>query len=318
MTDMLTRFGYTSVVDIASDRDSTLALRARVASGEIPGPRILTAGFPLFPPHGIPIYLAHFPRQFLDRMPQPETSAAAVRVIRENIDAGADATKLFIATPQGAGKVARMPADIARAAAEATHQRGKLVFAHPTDVDGLRAALAARVDILAHTTLGAETLWPDTLLRQVIDNKMALIPTLKLLRYELMKEGVPENIASRLVSVSMDQVKAFSAAGGQVLFGTDVGYMSDFDPTEEYQLLARAGLTPMQILASLTTAPAARWKESNRRGRLSAGMDADITVLDVDPATDPAGFAKVRCAYRGGKLIYIKTPAQPSDSNKLR
>jgi hypothetical protein len=45
-----------------------------------------------------------------------------------------------------------------------------------------------------------------------------------------------------------------------VLFGTDAGYMTVLDPTEEYVRLAEAGLTPMQILAALTTAPAARWR----------------------------------------------------------
>ena len=77
-----------------------------------------------------------------------------------NVDAGADATKLFIATPQGRGVVKRMPADIARAAADESHRRGRMVFAHPTDIEGVRQSVAAGVDVLAHTTLGVETPWP--------------------------------------------------------------------------------------------------------------------------------------------------------------
>jgi imidazolonepropionase-like amidohydrolase len=304
MSAMLTRFGYTTVVDIASDRDNTLALRARVESGEIPGPRILTAGWALFPPSGIPIYLDHLPREFVERLPQPPDAKAAVRVVSENLDAGADGTKLFLATPQARGTLKRMPAEVARAAAAETHRRGKPVFAHPTDIEGVRDAMAAKVDILAHSTLGAQALWPEAFLREVVASRVTLIPTLKLLGYELRKEGVPQDISRQLIAVSVDQVKAFSAAGGEVLFGTDVGYMTDFDPTEEYLLLARAGLSPMQVLAALTTVPAARWKEADRRGRVKAGMDADLVVLEADPASDPAAFAKVRCAFRGGKLIY--------------
>ena len=56
--------------------------------------------------------------------------------------------------------------------------------------------------------------------------------------------------------------------------------------------MSKAGLTPMQILASLTTAPAARWDEADRRGRLEVGMDADIIVLDADPAEDAKNFAR--------------------------
>ncbi len=310
LVTMLTRYGYSTVVDIASDRDNTLALRARIerdgrngVGGDVRGPRILTMGLPLFPPNGIPIYLDHFPREFIERLPQPADAEAAVKVVRENLDAGADGTKLFVATPQ-VKRIQRMPAAIARATADETHRRGKLVIAHPTDIAGVEASLAAGVDILAHTTLGVETPWPDALRLQAIQQGMSVIPTLKLMRYELGKEKVPPEIAARLIDASVAHVRTFFAAGGQVLFGTDVGYMSDFDPTEEYALMAKAGMSPMQILASLTTAPAARWKESNRRGRVAAGMDADLVVLNADPSADVANFAKVRCTIGRGRVIY--------------
>ena len=290
---MLTRYGYSTVVDIASDRDNTLALRARIerggvaggGRGDVRGPRILTAGLPIFPPNGIPIYLDHFPREFIERLPQPADVEGAVKVVRENLDAGADGTKLFIATPQ-AKHIQRMPAAIARAAADETHRRGRLVFAHPTDIAGVAASVAVGVDILAHTTLGVETPWPDALRLQAIQQGMLVIPTLKLMGYELSKEKAPPTITTRMVDASVAHVRAFVAAGGQVLFGTDAGYMSDVDPTEEYVLMAKAGMTPMQILASLTTVPAERWKESNRRGRVAAELDADLVVLDADPAAD--------------------------------
>jgi imidazolonepropionase-like amidohydrolase len=257
----------------------------------------------LFPPNGIPVYLDNFSREFLERLPQPASVDAAVRVVRENFDAGSDVTKLFIATPQ-IKQIQRMPADIARAAADESHRRGKLVLAHPTDIAGVEAALAAGVDILAHTTHGVETPWPDALLRQAIKQGMSVIPTLKLMGYELKKENVPPAIAARLIELSVAHVRSFAAAGGQVLFGTDVGYMNDFDPTEEYVLMAKAGMSPAQILASLTTVPAARWNEGNRRGRVATGMDADLVVLDADPMVDAANFARVRCTISRGRMIY--------------
>lgn len=300
---MLTRYGYATVFDIASDRDNTLALRARIERGDVRGPRILTVGLPLFPPDGLPIYLDHFPREFLDRMPQPATVEAALKIVRENLAAGTDATKLFLATPQAKG-VKRMSADIARAAVEETHRQGKLVFAHPTDIDGVKAAVAAGVDILAHTTLGVEAPWPDELQKQAIRQGMSVIPTLQLMGYELKKEDVPAAVTQHLIATSVEHVKRYAAAGGQILFGTDVGYMSETDPTEEYRLLSKAGLTNMQILASLTTTPASRWKESNRRGRVAEKMDADLVVLDADPSLDPANFSKVACTVSRGKTIY--------------
>jgi imidazolonepropionase-like amidohydrolase len=304
LANMLTRYGYATVFDIASDRDNTLAMRARIVRGEVQGPRIMTAGLPIFPHKGLPAYIDHLPRDFIDRMPQPANAEDAVKVVRENISAGAEATKLFLVTPQGRGVVKRMPADIARAAADETHRRGGLVFAHPTDMEGVEQSLAAGVDILAHTTHGVETPWPDALQKKAVGSGMTLIPTLKLMGYELKKEDVPPDIAARLIAASVAHTRAYAQAGGQILFGTDVGYMSDFDPTEEYVLMAKAGMTPAQILASLTTTPAARWKESQRRGTVTANLDADLTVLDADPFTDAANFSKARCTISGGKTVY--------------
>ena len=306
LTESLARYGFTTVVDTASERGNTLALRSRIARGDVRGPRILTAGLPLFPPDGLPFYLAGLPKALLDQFPQPATPDAAVKAVRANLDGGADGTKLFVATPQRNRVVKRMPDSIALAAAQETHRRGKLVMAHPTDVDGIRSALAANVDIVVHTTLDDGASWPDPLIRQLVAQGVSVTPTLKLWRYELAKGNVPETAEKALVAGALAQLKAFSDAGGDVLFGTDVGYMTDADPSDEYAMMANAGLTPMQILASLTSAPASRWKESARRGRVATGMDADLVVLDADPTVDARNFAKVRCTFRGGAAIYAR------------
>jgi imidazolonepropionase-like amidohydrolase len=304
LDELLTRWGFTTAFDIASDRDNTLALRERVDKGEIIGPRLLTVGLPLFPPDGLPFYLRDADPAFIAKMPQPATVAQALKTVRENLDAGTDGTKLFLVTPQGHGKLKQMPADIAAAAVEETHRRGKLVFAHPTNLDGIRAALQAHVDILAHPPLGIPAPWPAPLMAQVRDSGTAMIPTLKLLPYELAKEHVPAAEAQRIVNETVQEFGRFVAAGGQVLFGTDVDYMTDTDPTQEYELMGQAGMSAMQILASLTTTPAARWNESARRGRIAPGMAADLVVLDADPAQDVRRFAAVRCVVRGGQVIY--------------
>jgi imidazolonepropionase-like amidohydrolase len=70
--------------------------------------------------------------------------------------------------------------------------------------------------------------------------------------------------------------------------------------------MGQAGMSAMQILASLTTAPAARWNESGRRGRIAPGLDADLVVLEADPGQDVRRFAAVKCVVRAGKVIYAK------------
>ena len=305
LAEMLTRYGFTTVVDTASDLANTVALRDRIERREVRGPRILTAGWALYPPNGIPFYLRDLPPDVLERLPQPVTVEEAVSVVRRNLSGGADLTKLFVLTPQGDNTVKAMPLEIARAAVEETHKRSRLVLAHPTDIPGIRTALAAGVDVVVHTTLGnKKTEWEPALIEQMITRDMAVVPTLKLWRYELTKAHVPERTIELAVGDTIEQLRAFAEAGGQVLFGTDVGYMTEYDPTEEYLLMQRAGLTAAQILASLTSAPAARWREEQRRGRVAAGLDADLVVLDADPVKDVRNFVTVRCVYRQGRLIY--------------
>jgi imidazolonepropionase-like amidohydrolase len=92
--------------------------------------------------------------------------------------------------------------------------------------------------------------------------------------------------------------------GGQLLFGTDVGFIKQFDTTREYQFLAQAGLGTADILRMLTTAPAERLGVARTRGRVAPGMVGDLTILAADPAGDPTAFARVRYTIRGGHVIF--------------
>ena len=311
LDDMLSRSGFTTVLDTASDVDNTVALRARIESGDVAGPRILTAGNALYPRDGVPFYLKDaLPPDRLAKLAQPATVEEALPIVQSNLDRGADATKLFVMTPVSGGKVAFMSPDIALAAADETHRRGLLVIAHPTDIEGINLAIESGVDVLVHTTIGGgPTVWDEPLVAQLIEQDIAVVPTLMLWRYELERAKLPREVIEGATSDAVAQLKAFASAGGQVLFGTDVGYMSDYDPAEEYRQMARA-LEPMQILASLTASPAARWKESEKRGRVVPGLAADLVVLEADPATDAANFAKVRCTIRGGKFLFEAAAAQ--------
>jgi imidazolonepropionase-like amidohydrolase len=149
-------------------------------------------------------------------------------------------------------------------------------------------------------------IWSPELVAKLVANHVSLVPTLQLWGYELAKGHVPEDVTRRLIRQAEGQLAAFAKAGGQVLFGTDVGYMTVLDPTEEYVRLAEAGLTPMQILAALTTAPAARWRASDRRGRVAEKLAADLVVLAGDPAGDVRRFATVTCTIRAGRRVFTR------------
>ncbi len=88
------------------------------------------------------------------------------------------------------------------------------------------------------------------------------------------------------------------------LFGTDIGYTDHFDTALEFTLMSLAGMGFPQILASLTTNPARRFGYSGRCGRIATGLDADLTVLESDPAKDITALSRVQLAIRGGRILY--------------
>ena len=134
LREMVTRYGYTTVVDLASFPDNTKALRRRVDSGEIAGPRILTAGAALYPPEGVPYYVRDtLPAAVVATLPQPATPAAAAQLVRTQLEGGADAVKLFTGAWVTRGRVLPMPADIAAAATAVAREKGRPVFAHPSN-----------------------------------------------------------------------------------------------------------------------------------------------------------------------------------------
>jgi imidazolonepropionase-like amidohydrolase len=299
---MLTSYGFVRVVDTGSPLSNTQALGGRIDRGEIPGPTILKAGGSLVPAGGSPFYLRPM------RLPEVATPAAAEPMVQAVIEAGADAIKVFTGSFAERGKIVVMPVEVVRAAVEAAHRRGRLVLSHPSNSAGARAAVDGGVDILAHTFPSEiDGPWDRSLPGQMRERGMALIPTLKLWPYEGARLNVPPAVVERIVANGGAQVRAFSELGGQILFGTDVGYMTEYDPTDEYVYLQRAGLTYAQILAALTMAPAARFGQAARTGRLAAGLDADVTVVEGDPARDIRALARVRYALRGGRVIFERS-----------
>src|SRR6476469_2886992 len=90
-----TQWGFTTVFDIASLPGDALALRQRIARGELQGPRILTVDAPFFPEGGTPIYV----KGLLEQLKVPtfevkDADEAARRAMRQ-LDAGADGVKVF-------------------------------------------------------------------------------------------------------------------------------------------------------------------------------------------------------------------------------
>ena len=189
---MVTKYGFTTVVDTASLLANTKALRRRIESGEVSGPRILTAGFAIYPPDGVPYYVRdEVPAELLRLLPTPASAAAARAVVTQQLDDGANLVKLFVGSWVARGKVLPMPADIAAAAAGEAHARKLPVLAHPSNLAGLEVALSAGVDVLAHAIEDTRGM-TDAHYARMKSQNMAMIPTLYLFRDRWMWDVLDE------------------------------------------------------------------------------------------------------------------------------
>jgi imidazolonepropionase-like amidohydrolase len=282
--------------------ENTRRIRDRIESGEIAGPRIRSTGEILIPPGAAsPDLLYDVTGMMHVKLPEVATESEGRDTARRLLDAGVDGIKMYAQT--FAPPILMLSPDAIRGAITEAHQRGKLVFAHPSNRDGLLNAVRGGVDILVHTTPQTGP-WTDPILDDLLAAHVTLIPTLKLWRYELRHDRA--SIRDRFTGVGIGQLRAWHGRRGAIIFGTDVGYMGDYDPAEEYALMAEAGMTSADILASLTTTPAERFGASSRVGRLAPGLTADIVVLGADPSRDVRAFADVRYTIRDGRVIYSK------------
>jgi imidazolonepropionase-like amidohydrolase len=294
---MFTRYGFTSVVDLGSDPTATFPLRARLRAGEVQGPTLRSAGGPIYPAQGIPFYLDYLPAEVREHMFQPSTPEAA-RAIVAQTTWDRDLVKLFTGSWVARGKVKPMELAVAIAAVEAAHAKGLQVFAHPSNLEGTRVALEAGVDVLAHApddTRGID----GSLLQRMADRHMAMVPTLQLFH----------DIPGEDMAAIRDLVRDFHARGGELLFGTDVGYIPVYDPSVEFAQLGQLGLKTAEILRMLTTGPARHFGVESQVGRIAVGQTADLVVLAADPEQDSRAFAQVAWTLQAGTVRFTAAPA---------
>jgi len=295
LDDMFGERGFTAVVDLASNSRDTLPLRRRIDSGELHGPRILTATEAIRPWRGLPFYTKEAVPWFLWwALPAPATAWGAGRAARRQLAKGADVIKLFTGSYVERDRIKPMRPGPAGAAVRAAHDRGALTFAHTSNRVGLEVALDADVDVIAHVP--DETDGTEGLLRAAADRGVWLVPTLDMFAQTVTRDR------SYLDAIH-DALRSFIADGGHLLFGTDVGYLADHDTRGELAALAECGLGVADVLRMLTTHPSAALGHGG--GTVTVGEPADLVVLErLETVTDLAG---VRATIRDGRTIWEAT-----------
>lgn len=278
--------GVTTVRDVGAYDPPSVAFRFRDSVRSDPSCARLVAAGPLVTvPGGYPASVG-FPAMTV-------TSPEDARVkIESLLDQGADLIKITIedGLRQGVARAAwptLTPAEVL-AIVETAHGRGIPVTAHIDFTQYLQVGLDAAVDDCAHSIFDP---LPDSMIQQMIQSKMALVPTL---------------IAQGRNGYTMSNLRRFVEAGGKVAMGDDAGYVAGLEigiPITELEAMRDGGMTPMQIIVASTKNAAEVCRLDRTLGTLEFDKEADILIVRGNPLENLRGLMDVERVIHGGTVI---------------
>lgn len=295
--------GVTTVRLVGTKDGADFALKDAIDRGQLPGPRIFSAGEILGTTGGHGIR----PGQGLDGPYEFEKG------VREQIRRGASWIKLAIsggiADPQGSIGASQMSREELKGAIEAAHQRGVKVTAHASSAVAVNDALEAGIDCIEHGFLLTEPV-----LRKMKDKGVYLVPTIVVTQSGaeefFRKIGSPDWYLARVRSVGKQHWAALQTAiriGVPIVLGTD---QYPFEPNEgttatirEAELYVDAGMTPLKALRSATVEAGKLLGISADAGVLSAGRYADIVGVDADPTQDIHALRTIGLVMKAGLIV---------------
>ena len=285
-----------------------VALMKAIDSGWIDGPRIVPAGHAITPTGG------HLdPTTIFSMMPGvlemtwQEGIADGVdevrRAVRYQIKHGAQLIKICasggVMSDSGAAGAQHYSDEELRAIVDEAHRRGLRVAAHTHGAEAVRSAVEAGIDCIEHGFL-----IDDDAIAMMVKAGTFLVSTTALADYLDVSAAAPavQAKAAEMFPRARTAVKAAADAGVKVAVGTDAPAIPHGKNAAELVALVKRGLTPLQVLRAATVS-AAELIDVDDRGRLGAGLLADVIGVPGNPLEDITVTQQVRFVMKGGKVF---------------
>ena len=267
--------GVTAVRDLAWPPDEIFPLADASELPTFNGPVIRAAGPMLTGIGGYPTTDRWAPPRTGLELDGPEEATRAVHGLAAR---GASVIKVSLNAEAGP-----TPTDAELAAiVEAAHAHDLPVTAHVQGTGQAARAVGAGIDEFAHTP------WSERLSDDLIETAartMRVVSTLDILSYG---EVTPE------LRVACENLARFRAAGGRVVYGTDLGngpIPPGIDVREALLLHEAVGMPPEDVLEALVA------------GRLIQGGPADLVAFSRNPLEDLEALAELNLVMRAGRVV---------------
>jgi len=323
-------FGIAAVLSQGIDPgDLASTIQADQRAGRVSGARLLQAGRGIGSPNAGPGAAAY--KGIAYELTTPDEGRAAVRELAAR---KVDVIKIWVDDRNG--RAPSLPEPAYRAIIDEAHKHKLKVNAHVYYLADLKKLVADGIDGLAHIARDLEM--DDESVRAIVARGVYVMPTLAT-HDRPTHTSVPPSVAvwldgpegRALGPALLDRVKgtfggrtAEAAAGARpryellqrsvaklakanarLLLGSDTGIEDQpfgFTEHREMELLAGAGMTPMQVIVAATSRPA-EYLGQRDLGALAAGKTASFVVLDANPLDDITNTRRIADVYIDGTRV---------------
>ncbi len=268
---------------------------------------------------------------------RPNSPAQARELVRRQVERRPDLIKIWwIRRP---GDNFDQQTAIMSAVIDESKSHGIRVAVHATELETAKAAVRAGADVLVHsvtdrlvdtefinlvknrdiiymTTLGVEDGYRRVLTQQInlteLEQKfgdpevMATWTELAKMPPAEIPGGIPQIPAPPRRPVAYENLVLLESAGVRIAAATDAGNIGTLHGASlhrELELMAAAGLRPMDIIVSATKNAAAVMGRQAETGTLERGKFADLVILDSDPIADVKNTRRIFKVMKGGEFF---------------
>jgi imidazolonepropionase-like amidohydrolase len=305
------RAGFTTVRNLGNTDGTTLALREAMRRGWVKGPRIVDAAMSISTSGGHMdgrVGLADEAEVMVHTDNLCDGPDDCRRAVRRQIGRGADVIK-FASTGgvnSGTGLATRMTDPEARAIVETAHQYGRKVAAHAHGLEGIRLAVLAGVDSIEHGTM------MDAATAKLMREKGTFyVPTLStvngyLERLKANPDAYPPAVKAQIdwrIGITGKSLQLAFPAGVRIAFGTDAGVSKHGRNADEFELLVKFGMPPVEAIRAATVNAAELLGLAGEIGTIEAGKSADLIAVDGDPLADVTVLKSVKFVMARGAVV---------------
>lgn len=306
-------YGITTIKDMDAPKHFIYKLQSKLKSGEITGPELFLVGPNFTAPGGHPASTlgsnSEWARAEMSiEVTTPEQVSNGIKELKES---GVDFLKF---TYQGGeywyfGKkltINKIDRELMRQIISEGKENGLNSTAHVFYYDDVKELLEAGIYGIEHGILDKSIEPNDPIIDLWKKSGARLVPTVNAMTYE--KEP------TRMIH-SQHNLKVLFDAGIPIAMGTDNMFESMTGETEHKELAyyVEAGLTPMQAITLATKNGAEHLGISDRKGLVKPGLEADLILLDENPAENIENIKFINSVFLKGKIVYSLQPIQSYD-----